>query len=266
MSNEAGKVWLVGAGPGDPELLTLKAARILAAAEVLVYDRLVSQPVLDLVPAGVTRIDVGKAPGLHHASQEEINDMLVRLARAGHRVVRLKGGDPFVFGRGGEEALHLALHQIPFEIVPGVTAALACTAYAGIPLTHRGVARTVTLLTGHCRADEPLDHDWRNLATSDGTLVIYMGLAQLGQIVAGLREAALPASTPAAAIMDGTQPTQQVAVATLADIEQVIEQRGMRSPVLVVIGAVAAMAQTLDWFNPLAASGQTAPEARSAHA
>ena len=258
-----GKVWLVGAGPGDPELLTLKAARVLAEAQALVYDRLVSQAVLDMVPHGVTRIDVGKRAGRHHASQEEINEMLVRLARAGHRVVRLKGGDPFVFGRGGEEALHLARHQVPFEVVPGVTAALACTAYAGIPLTHRGVARTVTLLTGHCRADEPLDLDWQRLAGGDGTLVVYMGLAQLGHIVTGLLAAGLVGDTPAAAIMDGTLATQRVVNATLADIEQAVAVAGLRSPVLVVIGQVAALSDTLAWFGT---PTETAlPQERSAH-
>ncbi len=265
MSNETGKVWLVGAGPGDPELLTLKAARVLATAEALVYDRLVSQAILDLVPHGVTRIDVGKAPGLHHASQAEINDMLVRLARAGHRVVRLKGGDPFVFGRGGEEALHLARHNIPFEIVPGVTAALACTAYAGIPVTQRGVASTVTLLTGHCRANEPLQHDWRSLAATRGTLVVYMGLSQIDRIVGELLAAGLAPDTPAAAIMNGTLPTQQVVVARLADIDRSIRRCAMSSPVLVVIGEVAAMADTLAWFHPESVREQHADEARSAN-
>ena len=223
---------------------------MLEEAEALVYDRLVSDAVLALVPQGVTRIDVGKAAGRHHVSQDEINDILVRLARGGHRVVRLKGGDPFVFGRGGEEALHLARHGIAFEVVPGVTAALACTAYAGIPLTHRGVARTATLLTGHCRAEEPLAMDWQRLAAADGTLVVYMGLAQLGQICAELRAAGLPGSTPAAAVMDGTLPTQRVVCADLAGLQAAVRDAGLRSPVLVVIGAVAAMASELAWFAP----------------
>ena len=265
MKPESGKVWLVGAGPGDPDLLTCKAARLLGDAEAVVYDRLVSRAVMELVPHGVTRIDVGKAAGHHHASQAEINDMLVRLARAGHRVVRLKGGDPFVFGRGGEEALHLARHGVPFEVVPGVTAALACTAYAGIPITHRGVARTATFLTGHCCADEPLELDWRRLAAPDATLVVYMGLSQLGRICAQLREAGLPGRTPAAAIMDGTLPTQQVVRADLARIESAVRDAGLRSPVLVVLGEVAALADTLAWFDAPDHSG-TADAARSARA
>ncbi len=243
-------VFLVGAGPGDPGLLTVKAWRLLQEAEVVVYDRLVSDEILALIPKGVARIFAGKRPGQHHMAQEEINALLVRLARTGHRVVRLKGGDPFVFGRGAEEALHLLEHGIDFEVVPGITAATACAAYAGIPLTHRGLARGVTMLTGHCRAGEPLDVDWSRLADPETTLVIYMGLQHLPEIVAGLLEAGLPSDTPAAIVERGTTREQRRFVDALAALPQLALRQTVRAPALIVIGAVVGLTGTLDWFAP----------------
>lgn len=238
-------VHLVGAGPGDPDLLTVKAARLLGAADVVVYDRLVSAAILALVPAGTTRISVGKSANNHPTPQAEINDLLVRLARAGHRVVRLKGGDPLVFGRGSEEALHLTARGIPFDIVPGISSAAGCTAAAGIPLTHRGLATGVRFVTGHRRDDGDLDLDWAGLADADTTLVVYMGLASIGTIRDNLVDHGLSPETPAAAIERGTTPDQRTVVATLADLPRRIAEAELRSPTLIVIGRVAALAATL---------------------
>ena len=236
-------VYLVGAGPGDPDLLTVKAARLLERADAVVYDRLVGEGVLDLVPRGATRIYVGKSTNCHHLSQAEINDLLVRLARPGRVVVRLKGGDPFIFGRGCEEAAHLALRRVPFEVVPGITAASGCAAAAGIPLTHRGYATGVRFLTGHCREGAGLGLNWASLADPDTTLVVYMGLANLPEISARLIEAGLPADTPAAAIADGTTAHQRVLRTTLAGLPEEVRGGGLRTPVLIVIGrVVGAMA------------------------
>jgi uroporphyrin-III C-methyltransferase/precorrin-2 dehydrogenase/sirohydrochlorin ferrochelatase/uroporphyrin-III C-methyltransferase len=234
-------VYLVGAGPGDPELLTVRAARLLGGADVVVYDRLVGSGVIDLVREGAARIYVGKARDAHHMTQDEINDLLVSLARPGRRVVRLKGGDPFVFGRGSEEADHLARHGIPFAVVPGITAAAGCAAAAGIPLTHRGFASGVRFVTGHCRAGAPLDLNWGSLADPDTTLVIYMGLANLEEIGGRLIAAGLPATTPAAAIANGTASDQRVCRATLADLAGRVREAGLASPVLVLVGRVVAL-------------------------
>ncbi len=244
-----GRIHLVGAGPGDPDLLTVKAARLISTAPVLVYDRLVSPEILALAPEGTPRLFVGKSNGNHHASQDEINAMLVRLAERGDDVVRLKGGDPFVFGRGGEEALHLAEHGIEFEVVPGVTAATACAAYAGIPVTHRGLATGVRLVTGHCRADAPLDLDWEGLADPDTTLVVYMGLANLPELSERLLAAGRDADTPAALIESGTTPRQRTRTTTLAALPATAREHAMRAPTLIVIGRVAALAARLGWFR-----------------
>jgi len=248
----SGCVYLVGAGPGDPDLLTVKALRLFGEADALVYDRLVSDEILALVPDGVSRIFVGKEPGCHHVPQHEINDMLVRLAHAGHRVVRLKGGDPLVFGRGGEEALHLARHGVRFEVVPGVTAAVACAAYAGIPVTHRGLARGVQLITGHCRADAPLDLDWRTLADPQVTLVVYMGLSQLAAIRDGLLGAGRSADTPVALIERGTTPRQRQVITTIGTLVGDMQRARLASPVLVIVGEVVRLAAELDWYQPTA--------------
>ncbi len=235
-------VYLVGAGPGDPELLTLKAHRLLGQADVIVYDRLVSSDVLDIVPSGTSRIFVGKAANRHTMVQAEINKLLVKLAHAGRTVVRLKGGDPFVFGRGSEEADVLVQNGIPFEVVPGITAASGCTAALGIPLTHRGLATGVRFVTGHCRGDSPLDLNWASLADPDTTLVVYMGLAHLEQISRQLVKHGLSADTPAVAIANGTTDRQRVCRAGLGDISAAVEAMDLNPPVLTVIGGTAGLA------------------------
>ena len=245
---EQGKVYLVGAGPGDPELLTLKALRLIERADVVVYDRLVAEGVLELVPEGVSRINVGKASGRHSLGQPEINELLVRLARGKRCVVRLKGGDPFVFGRGSEEALYLRRHGIPFEVVPGITAATACSAYAGVPLTHRGVSRGVRLVTGHFQEGQVLDLDWRSLADPQSTLVVYMGLSNLQLISRQLIQAGLPADTPALAVQDGTLPQQRRVFASLRELPQRVARAGMAAPLLLIIGRTVALADQLDWY------------------
>ncbi|MEX2616230.1 MAG: uroporphyrinogen-III C-methyltransferase [Alphaproteobacteria bacterium] len=246
LSHEA-RVFLVGAGPGDPELLTLRAARLLGEAETVVYDRLVSPEILDLVAPGATRIFAGKAARDHVLPQQAINELLVSLAQDGKRVVRLKGGDPFVFGRGSEEALYLAEHGIGFEIVPGISASAGCAAYAGIPLTHRGVAKGVHFVTGHTRGTADDDLDWPRLADPDTTLVIYMGLSKIERICNRLIGAGLPGDTPAAAIENGTLPSQRVILSTLSDLPGRIAREGLGAPTLFVIGAVVALADRLGW-------------------
>jgi uroporphyrin-III C-methyltransferase len=233
-----GRVFLVGAGPGDPDLLTLKAARLLATADVVVHDALVGDGVLDLVPPGVERIDVGKRPG-RPIPQELISTLLVHLATEGRRVVRLKGGDPFVFGRGGEEAQALLDAGVEFEVVPGITSAVAAPAAAGVPVTHRGVAAAVTVVTGHRRAGEP-DVDWQSLAKVGGTIVVLMGVAQRGTIAAELIRGGLVGSTPVAAVRSATTPDQVIARCRLDELGAT----PVESPAVLVIGPVAALALT----------------------
>ena len=245
-------VYLVGAGPGDPELLTVKAARLIGEAEVVVYDRLVTPEILALVPTGTTRIFAGKAARDHFMGQDEINGLLVSLQQSGRRVVRLKGGDPFVFGRGSEEAEHLAKAGIPFEVVPGITAAGGCAVYAGIPLTHRGLSRSVRFVTGHSQDGRDIDEDlnWQSLADPATTLVIYMGLTNARRISGRLIAAGLPATTPAAAIHKGTTPEQRTILTTLKDLPDCIEHAELSAPTLIIIGEVVRMADCLSWFAP----------------
>lgn len=243
-------VYLVGTGPGDPELLTVKALRLIQSADVVVYDRLVSADIIALIPHGIARIYVGKQTGHHTLAQDQINALLVKLAHTNRSVVRLKGGDPLVFGRGSEEALYLSQHHVCFEIVPGITSASACSTYAGIPLTHRGLANQVHILTGHCREDAPLQYDWAALAKSDTTLVVYMGLAQIDQIAVQLIAHGLPATTPAAAIEQGATAQQRVCITQLDELAQQVEQLHFQAPVLFVIGKVVSLADELDWFVP----------------
>jgi uroporphyrin-III C-methyltransferase len=238
-------VYLVGAGPGDPDLLTMRAYKLLQSADVVVYDRLIAPEILALIPTGTAKIFAGKASGAHHLTQDEINELLVRLARPGRTVVRLKGGDPLIFGRGHEEAEALAVHGVVCEIVPGVTAASGCTAALGIPLTHRGVASGVRFLAGHCREDRALDYDWAGLADPETTLVVYMGLANIGQILSELVAAGLPAETPVAAISNGTTERERICVGTLADIRARIDAARLAPPMLTVIGRVVALAEGL---------------------
>jgi uroporphyrin-III C-methyltransferase/precorrin-2 dehydrogenase/sirohydrochlorin ferrochelatase/uroporphyrin-III C-methyltransferase len=249
---------LVGAGPGDPELLTLKAARLLREANVVVFDRLVAPAILDLVPAGTPRIYAGKSLGEHTLQQEQVNDLLVRLARSHRCVVRLKGGDPYIFGRGSEEALHLTAHGIRFEAVPGVTAAAGCSARVGIPLTHRGLATGVRLVTGHCRADVPLELNWASLADRDTTLVFYMGLANLPQIGRELIAAGLPADTPAAVIASGTTPKEEVCFAPLAELAARVSAAKLKAPVITVVGRVVELAAKLGHPEPPRVRRETA--------
>lgn len=246
----AGSVALVGAGPGDPDLLTVKALRLIQQAETVVYDRLVSAEIMALLPTDATRIYAGKQASNHHLGQSEINELLVGLARAGHRVLRLKGGDPFVFGRGSEEAEELARAGIRFEVVPGISSASGCATYAGIPLTHRGLAQGVRLLTGHWREGHALDYDWVQLADPDCTLVVYMGLGHLPEIAARLMGAGLPGDTPAAAVENGTTPRQRRVLGTLATLADLTNAAELKPPTLIIIGKVVSLADILDWFGP----------------
>ncbi|RMD64893.1 MAG: uroporphyrinogen-III C-methyltransferase [Alphaproteobacteria bacterium] len=256
MSSQIGMVHLVGAGPGDPELMTLKALRLLREADVVVYDRLVSQSILESVPPHAMRIFVGKARGHHSAPQDEINEILVRLARAGRRVVRLKGGDPFIFGRGSEETEYLTRAGVPFEVVPGITAASGCAAVAGIPLTHRGLASGVRFVTGHCRNNGELDLNWTSLADPDTTLVVYMGLANLALIARRLIAAGLPADTPAAAISCATTKRQRHCAAPLESLPAQVAAAALPAPTVIVIGRVVA----LSGLWPARAEGAHAPD------
>ncbi|HUQ62966.1 MAG TPA: uroporphyrinogen-III C-methyltransferase [Acidimicrobiales bacterium] len=235
-------VWLVGAGPGDPGLLTVRGAEALRSADVIVHDRLAEISLLDLAPESAERIDVGKSPGAP-IPQDEINRLLIDRARAGHEVVRLKGGDPFVFGRGGEEAQALLEAGVQFEVVPGITSAVAVPAYAGIPLTHRGLSTSFTVVTGHSRHSLDVDIDWGAVAHTGGTIVVLMGVAHRAEIAARLLAAGLAVDTPVAAIRWGTRPDQRTARTTLAQLPDV----ELEPPVTIVIGPVAAL--DLDWFE-----------------
>ncbi|MSQ91816.1 MAG: uroporphyrinogen-III C-methyltransferase [Gammaproteobacteria bacterium] len=248
VSPPTGSVTLVGAGPGDPELLTLRALHALQAADVILVDRLVSPQVLTRARRDAEVIDVGKTPGGHGARQERINRMLVAEARRGRRVVRLKGGDPFVFGRGGEELEYLQRHGIAFEVVPGVTAALACAAYAGIPLTHRDHAQGLQFVTAHCR--ESIDAiDWTGLARAGQTLAFYMGIAELDAIRDRLTTAGLSPATPVALVENGTCENQRVVVTELADLPGAAHRHSVGSPSMLFVGDVAAFATKLHWFG-----------------
>ena len=246
--NRKGFVSIVGAGPGDAELLTIKALRLLQTADVVIYDRLVSADILELIPAGVSRISVAKSPGKHTVPQEQINETLVNLAKAGRNVVRLKGGDPYMFGRGGEEGQMLKKHHIDFEVVPGITAAAGASAYSGIPLTHRGMSRRVQFITGHLNNDEPLDLNWQSIADPESTIVIYMGLANLSLAIQSLIDAGLPADTPAAAVQNATKAEQQRILSRLDQLDDAIRSQQLKPPVMIIIGKVVSLAEELDWF------------------
>ncbi|MEW6704575.1 MAG: uroporphyrinogen-III C-methyltransferase [Pseudomonadota bacterium] len=243
-----GRVTLVGAGPGDPDLLTLRAARVLAQAEVVVLDHLVSRDVLEHLNPRARVIHAGKQRNHHTMTQDEINALLVRLALAGRDVVRLKGGDPFVFGRGGEELQALAAAGVPFEVVPGITAACGVTSYAGIPLTHRDHAQACTFVTGHLKNGSS-DLDWAALARPRQTVVIYMGLAALPEICTQLVAHGLASDWPVAVVQHGTTLDQRVVSGTLADIGARVAEAGLESPCLIVVGQVVRLRQTLAWFG-----------------
>jgi len=259
-SGGMGEVYLVGAGPGDPDLLTFRALRLMQQADVVVYDRLVAKPILDMVRRDARRVYVGKERDNHAMRQEEINRLLADLAKAGHRVVRLKGGDPFIFGRGGEEIDTLAAQQIPFQVVPGITAASGCATYTGIPLTHRDYAQSVTFVTGHLK-DGTIDLNWDQLAQPNQTVVFYMGLAGLPVIVEGLMAAGVPPDMPIALIQQGTTPKQRVYSGTLDDILEKVRRDPPTPPTLVIVGKVVRLREKLSWFRPPADSkyGATAP-------
>jgi uroporphyrinogen III methyltransferase/synthase len=245
-----GRVYLVGGGPGDPRLLTLRGKECLERADLVVYDRLVDPALLDLAPAGAERIYVGKQADRHAMRQEEINRLLVERGQAGQRVVRLKGGDPFVFGRGGEEAAALAAAGVPFEVVPGVTSAVAVPAYAGIPVTHRELTSSFAVITGHEdpeRAESRLD--WAQLATGIGTLVFLMGVGSLEGIAHQLIAHGRSPTTPVAVIEWGTRPTQRTVVATLADVADAVQRAGLGPPAITVVGEVVGLRATLRWFD-----------------
>ncbi len=243
-----GEVYIVGGGPGDPDLLTLKALQLMQQADVIVHDGLVSDEVLNLCRRDAERISVKKAAGHHSATQETINALIVELARKGHKVCRLKGGDPFIFGRGGEEAEELVAAGIPFQIVPGITAAAGCSSYAGIPLTHRDYAQGVQFVTGHSKKDGK-GPNWRALAKPNQTLVIYMGLINAQDITAKLMAYGRDGNIPVALVERGTTTKQRVITGRLNDLPQLIEQNNVVSPGLIIIGEVVALQQKLQWYG-----------------
>lgn len=259
-------VYLVGAGPGDPGLLTLKGRDAIGKADVLVYDRLVAVRLLDFARPGCELVYVGKGPALHTMPQHAINQLIVEKALAGAVVVRLKGGDPFVFGRGGEEAEALREHGIPFEIVPGVTSAVAAPAYAGIPVTHRGVATSFTVITGHERAGKDESSiPWEHVAKLQGTLVFLMGMDNLGLIVGKLVEHGMPVDTPAAVVHRGTWPGQKTVCAPLSAIEDEVRERGIENPSVIVVGPVVGLREQLAWFDAKPLFGKTIVVTRARH-
>ena len=244
-----GEVWLVGAGPGDPDLLTLRALRRLQEADVVLHDALVSDGVMALVHPEAECRYVGKRRDNHAVPQEGINALLVTLAREGKRVLRLKGGDPFIFGRGGEEIASLATEQIPFEVIPGITAASGCASYAGIPLTHRDYAQTCLFVTGN-RRDGSINLNWPLLTQANQTVVIYMGLVGLPGIMQKLIEHGLPGSHPAALIARGTRSEQTVVAATIETLAERVADSGVSAPTLIVVGDVVRLHDSLRWFTP----------------
>ncbi|EGR1074031.1 uroporphyrinogen-III C-methyltransferase [Vibrio cholerae] len=250
---QAGEVALVGAGPGDPELLTVKALSYLQQAEVVLYDYLVSDEIMALIPSETILVCVGKRAGHHSVPQEKTNQLLVDFARQGYRVVRIKGGDPFMFGRGGEELEVLFEAGVKFQVVPGITAAAGATAYAGIPLTHRDYAQSALFVTGHLKAQAE-DLDWSTLARGKQTLVIYMGLSNAAAIAEQLQLHGRQASTPVAIIERGTQLNQQVLIGTLQTLPSLASQA--QSPALIVVGEVVALAAKLHWFGEQGATQQ----------
>jgi len=247
-STNKGEVYLVGGGPGDPDLLTFRALRLMQQCDVCVYDKLVSPEVMELVRRDAELIYVGKARDQHTMPQEEINELLARLALGGKRVLRLKGGDPFIFGRGGEEIETLMQHGVPFQVVPGITAANGVSSYAGIPLTHRDFAQACLFITGHLR-DGTLDLDWVAMSRPKQTVVIYMGLVGLEQICEKLIAHGVSPQMPAAVVQQGTTQRQKVITATLENLAEKVKAAEMKPPCLTIIGEVVLLREKLNWFN-----------------
>lgn len=245
-----GEVYLVGAGPGDPDLLTFRALRLMQKADVVLYDNLVSEGVMELVRRDAERIYVGKKRSNHTLPQDDINALLVKLAKEGKRVLRIKGGDPFIFGRGGEEIEKLAEQGIPFQVVPGISAANGIASYAGIPLTHRDYAQAVTFVTGHLK-DGTVNLDWPALSRPHHTVVIYMGLEGLAEICRNLMQHGLPPSHPIAVVQQGTTRHQRVMAGTLADLPARVAEAGFKAPTLTIVGEVVGLREKLAWFEPV---------------
>jgi len=245
-----GKVYIVGAGPGDPELLCIKAYKIINKADVIIYDRLVSNSIIQLIPKKIEKICVGKKPCNHHYTQNQINKILVEEARKGKIVIRLKGGDPFLFGRGGEEALILRRFGIEFEVVPGISSALAVPTYAGIPLTHRGYSSSLTIITGH---EDPTKSknfiNWEKIGTITDTIVILMGINRLKNIVEFLLKVGRNPETPIAIIEYGTTTHQREIIGVISDIIQKVEEHGIQTPAIIVIGEVIKLRKEISWFK-----------------
>ena len=246
---DRGEVYLVGAGPGNPDLLTFRALRLMQQADVVVYDRLVSPPILDMCRRDADRLYVGKERDNHALPQEDINLLLVRLAKEGKRVLRLKGGDPFIFGRGGEEIETLREHGVPFQVVPGITAAAGVASYAGIPLTHRDHAQSLILVTGHLK-DGSMDLDWDMLCRPRQTIVIYMGLKGLVTLCDEMKKHGMPGTTPAAVVQQGTTLNQKTVIGTLDNLPAKVAQAELKPPTLIIVGNVVSLHEKLNWFNP----------------
>ena len=246
---QRGEVYLVGAGPGDPDLLTFRAFRLMQQADVVLYDRLVDPAIMDRVRRDAERIYVGKRRADHALPQEEIGELMVKLALQGKRVLRLKGGDPFIFGRGGEEIEKLAEHRIPFQVCPGVTAAAGCSAYAGIPLTHRDYAQSCVFVTGHGR-DGPIDLDWSTILRPHQTVAIYMGLAHLDFLMQEFLKRGADPALPVAIVENGTRANQITVTGVISDITKKAAEAGLRGPTIIIVGHVVALREKLNWYSP----------------